>query len=100
MRPFPCSRTNKRRVAPRSTLRVPSAQAHERRVAPKPISTFISLETGQPAFAFAAINWNAASSMPGIFAVTEMDRGDGKAIAVLVDGDIRFAVDLLRTKFE
>jgi len=39
-------------------------------VAPKPISTFISLETGQPAFAFAAIDWNAAWSMPGIFAVT------------------------------
>ena len=28
-----------------------------------------------------------------------MDRGDGKAIAVLVDDDFRFAVDLLRTKF-
>jgi len=28
------------------------------------------LETGQPAFAFAAIDWNAAWSMPGIFAVT------------------------------
>src|SRR6266403_5506564 len=26
----------------------------------------------------------------------EMDRGDGKAIAVLVDDDFRFAVDLLR----
>jgi hypothetical protein len=39
-------------------------------VASKPISTFISLETGQPIFALAAIDWNAASSMPGIFAVT------------------------------
>jgi hypothetical protein len=39
-------------------------------VAPKPIPTFISLETGQPAFAFAEIDWNAAWSMPGIFAVT------------------------------
>ena len=54
----------------RSTLRAPSAQTHERRVAPKPISTFISLETGQSAFAFAAIDWNVAWSMPGIFAVT------------------------------
>jgi len=31
-------------------------------------STFISLETGQPDFAFAAIDWNVAWSMPGIFA--------------------------------
>jgi hypothetical protein len=54
-------------------------------VGPKPISTFISLETGQPAFAFAAIDWNAAWSMPGIFAVTvRWTRGDGKAVAVLV----------------
>jgi hypothetical protein len=39
-------------------------------VASKPISTFINLETGQPAFAFAAIDWNVAWSMPGTFAVT------------------------------
>ena len=36
----------------------------------KPISTFINLETGQPVFAFEAIDWNAAWSMPGIVAVT------------------------------
>jgi hypothetical protein len=40
------------------------------RVASKPISTVISFETGQPAFAFAAIDWNVSWSMPGIFAVT------------------------------
>jgi hypothetical protein len=32
------------------------------------MATFINLETGQPAFAFAAIDWNVASSMPGIVA--------------------------------
>jgi hypothetical protein len=30
----------------------------------------MSLEMGQPAFAFAAIDWNVAWSMLGIFAVT------------------------------
>ena len=39
-------------------------------VASKPISTLINLETGQPAFAFAAIDRNVSWSMPGIFAVT------------------------------
>src|ERR1700733_5955087 len=47
-----------------------SLRLYGARVAAKPISTFISLESGQPAFAFAAIDWNAAWSMPGIFAVT------------------------------
>ena len=37
---------------------------YEARVASKPISTFINLETGQPAFAFMAIDWNVALSMP------------------------------------
>jgi hypothetical protein len=32
--------------------------------------TLINLDKGQPGFAFAAIDWNAAWSMPGIFAVT------------------------------
>ena len=66
-------------------------------VASKPISTLINLETGQPAFAFAAIDWNAAWSMPGIFAVTvRWTEVVEKAIAILVDDDFRFAVDLLR----
>jgi hypothetical protein len=45
-------------------------QIYERRAAPKPILTFMSVETGQPAFAFAAIDWNVAWSMLGSFAVT------------------------------
>jgi hypothetical protein len=40
------------------------------RVASKPISIVISFETGQPAFAFAAIDWNVSWSMLGIFAAT------------------------------
>ena len=44
-------------------------------MASKPISTFISLETGQPAFAFAAIDWNAAwRSKPSYYAVSTDDR--------------------------
>jgi len=39
-------------------------------VASKPISAFISLETGHHAFAFEAIDWNVSGSMPGIFTVT------------------------------
>jgi hypothetical protein len=103
----PCLAATRRRSALRtdpvnkghaaSTLRAPSAQIYERRVAPKPISTFISLETGQPAFAFAAIDWNAAWSMPGIFAVTvRWTEVIEEAIAFPVDDDFRFAVDLLR----
>ena len=41
-----------------------SSILYEARVTSKPISTFINLETGQPAFAFMAIDWNVALSMP------------------------------------
>lgn len=43
---------------------------YETKVASKPISAFISLETGHHAFAFDAIDWNVVWSMPGIFAET------------------------------
>ena len=32
---------------------------------------FMSFETGHPAFAFIAMDWNLPSSMPGIFAATD-----------------------------
>src|SRR5712664_3996738 len=38
-------------------------------VASSEISAFSTLETGQPAFAFAASAWNVARSAPGTFAV-------------------------------
>src|SRR5271170_4223169 len=43
---------------------------YEARKASKPTATFINLETGQPAFACVAIDWNVALSMPGILATT------------------------------
>jgi hypothetical protein len=52
----------------------PFMQPHELSVALKRISTFISLETGHPAFALAAIDWNVSWSMPGIFAVMDAPR--------------------------
>ena len=39
-------------------------------MASKPTSMFINLETGQPAFACVAIDWNVALSMPGVLAMT------------------------------
>jgi len=58
------------------------------------------LETGQPAFAFAAIDWNAAWSMPGIFAVTVrwtevMGVADPKRFIVLYSFRVVHATQLM-----
>ena len=43
----------------------------DRSLASKLMFVFMSFETGHPAFAFIAMDWNLASSITGIFAATE-----------------------------
>jgi len=59
----------------------------------------MSLETGQPAFAFAAIDWNAPDRCGYLRGDGEMERGDGKAIAVLVDDSFDLLSICSGTKF-
>jgi hypothetical protein len=43
----------------------------ETSLASKLMFVFMSFETGHPVFAFIAMDWNVASSIPGIFATME-----------------------------
>jgi hypothetical protein len=84
-----------RLMKPAATREMVNFTCYGLSVASKPISTLINLETGQPAFAFAAIDWNAAWSMPGILALTvtwtEVMEKPSPSLSMF-----RFAVDLLR----
>ena len=78
----------------------PACRDYATRVASRPIAAFISLDTGHHAFAFDAIGLERIAINAGYFRRDgEMDRGDGKAVPILFDDDVRFAVHLLGTKF-
>jgi hypothetical protein len=70
--------------------------ASRERVAPKPISTFISLETGNRPLLLRRLTERGLVDARYLRGDGEVDRGNGKAIAVLVDDDFRFTLELRR----